>query len=70
MRRELSELSERLTNDGRDALAALQAKLELDAEQRVAEERRELKEKLACECLLFQYFVCCWQGGGGGKLVL
>lgn len=48
--REMSELSERLTNDGRDALAALQAKLELNTEQRMAEERAMLKENLACEC--------------------
>ena len=47
--RELRELSDRLTNDGRDALAALQMELEADEEARLAEERGRLRDTLACE---------------------
>ncbi|CAM9378112.1 unnamed protein product, partial [Laminaria digitata] len=47
--RELLELSNRLTNDGRDSLAALQVELESDAEMQLAAERQRLKEELASE---------------------
>lgn len=46
--RSLEELSRRLTNDGRDALASLHVKLESEAESKLAEERARLKERLAC----------------------
>lgn len=46
--RELSELGDRLTNDGRDALSALQRQLEADTENRLGEERERLREGLAC----------------------
>lgn len=49
--RELQDLSERLTNDGRDALASLQRELEAEEEKRLAEERGNLKEALARESL-------------------
>eukprot|EP00752_Nemacystus_decipiens_P008781 g7835.t1 len=47
-KRELQELSDRLTNDGRDALAALRMELEAEEEARLAEERGRLREVLAC----------------------
>ncbi|CBJ29299.1 expressed unknown protein [Ectocarpus siliculosus] len=46
-KRELQDLSERLTNDGRDALASLRRELEVEEEKRLAEERGNLKEALA-----------------------
>ncbi|CAM9598295.1 unnamed protein product [Ectocarpus sp. 12 AP-2014] len=46
-KRELQDLSERLTNDGRDALASLRRDLEAEEEKRLAEERGNLKEALA-----------------------
>ncbi|CAM9658462.1 unnamed protein product, partial [Ectocarpus sp. 8 AP-2014] len=45
-KRELQDLSERLTNDGRDALASLRRGLEAEEEKRLAEERGNLKEAL------------------------
>lgn len=47
--RELRELSDRLTNDGRDALASLQRQLEKKEEERLAAEREELKQALGRE---------------------
>ncbi|CAB1110728.1 unnamed protein product [Ectocarpus sp. CCAP 1310/34] len=46
-KRELQDLSERLTNDGRDALASFRRDLEAEEEKRLAEERGNLKEALA-----------------------
>ncbi|CAM9431979.1 unnamed protein product [Ectocarpus sp. 12 AP-2014] len=46
-KRELQDLSERLTNDGRDALASLRRDLEEEEEKRLAKERGNLKEALA-----------------------
>ncbi|CAN0208525.1 unnamed protein product, partial [Ectocarpus sp. 13 AM-2016] len=46
-KRELQDLSERLTNDGRDALASLRRDLEAKEEKRLAEERGNLKVALA-----------------------
>eukprot|EP00903_Cladosiphon_okamuranus_P006278 g6160.t1 len=45
--RELRELSDRLANDGRDALTALRMELEAEEEARLAEERLKLGEAMA-----------------------
>lgn len=61
--RELRELSDRLTNDGRDALAALQMELEAEEEARLAEEMGKLRDAMACELpaafpFLFPLLLC------------
>ncbi|CAN0113787.1 unnamed protein product [Pylaiella littoralis] len=47
-KRELRALSDRLTNDGRDALASLQRELEAAEEENLSEAREQLKQGLAC----------------------
>lgn len=55
--RELLELSDRLTTDGRDSLAALQMELEAEEEARLAEERGDLREALSGESVRFPVVV-------------
>lgn len=47
--RELEDLSQRLTDDGRGALASLQRELEEEMSVKLDDERVRLREELACE---------------------